>query len=200
MNKRLLLTLLCIVLAPRASQTQEGSGNWKSIQKTDPLRGNSYTLFLLEGTFLTAPKKPDVPNPMMILRCEVGKHRATSGIHNGHVNGKLLAGYVVAGGVVDAAGNFASVGTVPVEFRLDDGKLQSRNWDHSKDYSAVVFGDLDFWAILYGHMLLHKENTSPQVRKLVLGVSQFLDSDVVIQFDFPESTEVADACGAIWHK
>lgn len=194
MNKRFLITLLCIVLAPRASQTQEDSKNWKSIQKTDPLRGNSYTLFLLEGRFLTAPKRPDVSNPVMALQCEAGSHT------RGHRHGKLLGGYIIAGGVVDTLGNFASVGTVPVEFRSDDGKLQSRNWSHSKDYSAVFFDDVDFWTILYGHMLIHKENTSPQVRKFVIGVSQFLDSDVVIQFDFPESTEVADACGAIWHK
>lgn len=194
------MLLALLVFMPAASKAQEASRNWTTSQKTDPLRGNSYTLFMLEGKFLTAPSKPDVPNPVMILRCEVGKHRATSGIHNGHVNGKLLAGYIVAGGVVDTAADFASAGTVPVEFRLDDGKLQSRDWNHSKDYSAVFFGEVDFWTILYDHMLLHKENTSPQVRKLVIGVPQFLGSDVVIQFDFPESTEVSDACGAIWHK
>jgi len=189
-----LLVLSLLVSVPRGSQAQEVSRNWESIKKTDPLRGNSYILFLLAGKFLTAPKRSDSSNPVMVLKCEMGSH------NRGHVHGKLLAGYIVAGGVVDAAGDSASVGTVPVEFRLDDGKLQSRNWDHSKDYSAVFFGEVDFWTILYGHMLIHKENTSPQVRKLVIGVSQFLDSDVVIQFDFPESTEVADACGAILHK
>ncbi len=194
-NVKVFLYFVAVMLGVLGSfQAPEAARNWKSIQKTDPLRGNSYTLFMLDGKFLTAPKKPDVSSPVMVLKCEAGSHNF------GHVRGKLLAGYIVAGGVVDTVGNLAAVGTVPVEFRLDDGKLQSRNWDHSKDYSAVFFGDLDFGTILYGHMLIHKENTSPQVRKFVIGVSQFLDSDVVIQFDFPESTEVADACGAIWHK
>jgi hypothetical protein len=59
---------------------------------------------------------------------------------------------------------------------------------------------VQFNNLLYGHLLPHKENTGPQTRKLVIGLQEYLGPEVVIQFDLPDSTEVAETCGAIWHK
>lgn len=66
--------------------------------------------------------------------------------------------------------------------------------------SRVGSGWDTFANLLYAHHLYHKENTNPQVRKVVLGVNEYLGGEIVMQFDFPDSTEVADACGVIWHK
>jgi hypothetical protein len=38
------------------------------------------------------------------------------------------------------------------------------------------------------------------VRKVVIGVPQYLGSEVVMQFDMPDATDVAETCGVIWHK
>jgi hypothetical protein len=48
--------------------------------------------------------------------------------------------------------------------------------------------------------MYHKENTSPQVRNIVLGVPEYLGGEIEMKFDLPDSTEVADACGIILHK
>jgi hypothetical protein len=65
----------------------------------------------------------------------------------------------------------------------------------------VFLSDVDLNNLLYGHLMPHKEWTnSPQVRKIILGVSEYLAAQIQIEFDLPESTEVADACGVIEHK
>jgi hypothetical protein len=46
----------------------------------------------------------------------------------------------------------------------------------------------------------HKENTSPPVRKVIIGFDEYLGGEVVMQFEMPDPTEIADACGVIWHK
>ena len=64
-----------------------------------------------------------------------------------------------------------------------------------------VYKRQDLNNLLYGHLMPHKEWTnSPQVRKIILGVSEYLAAQIQIEFDLPESTEVADACGVIEHK
>ena len=54
---------------------------------------------------------------------------------------------------------------------------------------------------MYGHFMPHKEGTpNPQTRKLVVGMEEFLGSEVVVRFDLPEYSDVLEACGVIWHK
>jgi hypothetical protein len=59
---------------------------------------------------------------------------------------------------------------------------------------------LEDLATLYRHAMYHKENTTPQVRKVVIAVSEYLGGEVVMQFDMPDATEAAKACGIILHK
>jgi hypothetical protein len=167
---------------------------WTKVEKQDPLRGTQFVQYSLDGKYLTPPRKasPAIP-PAIVLRCVPGSYA------HGRARGKLLAGYIFVGGVVDTNVGNASTGTT-VEFRLDDGKLQTYSWSHSTDFSSLFFGDMDLDILLYGHFLPHKENTNPQVRKVVLGVPEFLGGEVVMQFDMPDSSEVGDSCGVIWHK
>lgn len=89
---------------------------------------------------------------------------------------------------------------VPVEYRLDDGKLQRRNWDHSTDGSGAFFSDVEFNTLVYGHFMPHKENTNPPVRKLVIGVPEYSGAQIQVEFGMPEPTAVAEACGVVLHK
>ena len=99
---------------------------------------------------------------------------------------------------------------VMVSYRLDDGKVQSEPWGRSTNFSAIFMSHpgcalcgsgYDVFAnLLYGHHMYHKENTNPQVRKIVFDVSEYLGGQVVMQFDLPDSSEVAEACGIIMHK
>lgn len=170
------------------------SQEWKKEEKTDPLRETRFLQFSLEGKYLRPPSKAaELTSPLMVIRCAPGRFAF------GHARGKFLEGYVVVGGVVDSNMQGVREG-LNVQFRLDDRKLQAGQWSHSTDFSALFFSDMTFNNLLYGHLLPHKENTGPQVYKVVIGASEFLGGEVVMQFDMPDATEVADACGVIWHK
>jgi len=177
---------------------------WHHEQKTDPARGASFTQFSLTGKFLTPPQNTSNTNPTMFVRCIPGSN------NHGHTKGKFIAGYIWVGARInyDVAESGASF--VPVEFRLDEGKLQSERWGRSADPAAVFFADPTCAScgpgrevlaqLLYGRPTLRKQETNPQVRKIVIGVDEFLGSEIVMQFDLPDATEVAEACGIIGHK
>lgn len=177
-----------------AQALAQNVAQWTKQVKTDPLRDVQFLQFSLDGKFLSAPRgaAPDA-KPSIILRCTQGSFA------HGRAHGKFLNGYIYVGAIVDT--HIDSNGTsVPIQFRLDGGKLQSASWSHSTDYSSIFFGDIDLNTLMYGHFMPHKENTSPQVRKIVIGTNEYLGAEVVMQFDLPESSEVADSCGVIWHK
>ena len=170
------------------------SQTWTKTDKADPLRGTQFIQYSLDGKYLTAPRNaPSNATPTVIVRCVPGSHS------RGHLRGKFIEGYIFVGGVVDSHVSADASTSTTVEFRLDDGKLQPASWSHSTDFSSLFFSDIDFDNLLYGHLLRHKENKGQQVRKVVLGVPEFLGGEVVMQFDMPEAAEVADACGVIWH-
>jgi hypothetical protein len=177
------------------AQTSTAVQAWTREEKSDPLRGTQFSQFRLGGRYLTPPKNaaPDAV-PSMIVRCRSGNH------NHGHVRGQFLEGYIFVGSVVDSHVSDDLSGRVTVQFRLDDGKLQVAGWGNSTDYSAIFFDSEDFNNLLYGHMLPHKENTNPQVRKVVIGVPEYLGGEIVMQFDMPDSTDVAETCGVIWHN
>ncbi len=110
-----------------------------------------------------------------------------------------MGGFITVGAVVDSRSS--SLGTVvDVSYRLDDSKVHKEPWGVSTDFSAISMGETELDTILYAHFMPHKENTTPPVRKLVLAFSEYLGGEVVVQFDMPEPSDAAEACGAIWHK
>lgn len=185
----LLLALFVVVNYSAAQQTDQVA--WHREEKSDPLRKLSYSQFTLAGTYLLPPKHAsDVP-PVLVVRCEAGSRK----YNGGTLSGKFLTGYLAVDGVLD----FRS-GHVPVQFRLDDGKLQNSDWASSTDGAGAFFTFADFANLLYGHLLPHKENTNSPVRKVMLGVPEYLGSEIEVEFDMPESNDVADSCGVIVHK
>lgn len=193
------LTVLTFAAIVIAKQTEKPAPTtWQREERTDQLRGTKFLQFSLEGKFLTAPRDKSNATPTMIVRCSPGDD------HRGHTKGKFQTGYIYVGTVVNSDVSDSGDSFISVQLRLDDGKLQSEAWGRSTDFSAIFFpsrvgsGWDTFANLLYAHHLYHKENTNPQVRKVVLGVNEYLGGEIVMQFDFPDSTEVADACGVIW--
>lgn len=125
--------MVCVLLGTAQTSERMETSQWQQEQRTDPLRGTTFSQFSLAGKFLTAPRNSPNTNPLMIVRCVRGKD------HRGHTNGKFLSGYVFVGGVVDSNVNESGESAVSVEFRLDDGKLQSESWGRSTDFSAIFF-------------------------------------------------------------
>ena len=91
-----------------------------------------------------------------------------------------------------------------MKYRLDDGeKLQNISlWSHSTDYSSVFFSNTDLNTLLYGHFMpcTRRNHDAGPVKKVVIGLYEYLGGEVVMQFDMPDPSEVVEACGVIWHK
>jgi len=143
----------------------------------------------------------------MVVRCKPGRDKKAN---HTYTSGKFKEGYILVGGVMDSTVSEQGSVSVNVQFRLDGGKLQSESWGRSTDFSSIFFshptcpicgsGYDILGNLLYGHATYHKENTTPQVRKVVVGVPEYHGGEVVMQFDMPDATEVAEACGIILHK
>ncbi len=181
------LFLACVCAAQTTSSPSE---NWRKSDTTDALRGTTYSVFILTGRFLTPPKRRS-EDPFFVMKCAAGQH--SSGRE--FTGGELITAYVIVRAIV----NNKKAGVV-VQYRLDDGKIHTDLWDRGTDGTAVfpsrdVVNDL-----FYGHLSKHKEGTNDPVRKVVIAVDEHRGAEVVMQFDMPDSTEVADACGLILHK
>jgi len=125
------------------------------------------------------------------VQCKEGTHK----YGNGMLNGKFLTGFLA----VDAVLDFKQ-GDVPVEYRLDDGKLQHDSWASSTNGGGAFFTDVEFNNLIYGHLVPHKENTNPPVKKLIIGVPEYLGTQIQVEFDMPDPGVVAEACGVVVHK
>lgn len=192
--KRIAALAIAFVLLTLGVHAQ-GAPEWSRAAKTDQLTGASSVEFTLLGKFLAAPNGPGAAaRPALVARCSPGERSW------GHFGGKFLEGYVLVGSVVDTHGSIVREAGIPVRYRLDDGKVQSGTWTESTNYAGVFFSWADFANLLYGHMLPHKENSSPPVRKVVISIPEFQAADIVAQFDMPEPSEVADACGITRRK
>jgi hypothetical protein len=163
-----------------------------------------YTRFTLKGKFLGAPQQSLSPTPALVVDCDPNTRRNRERIH-----GKALEAYIVVDSALDAEVDDNGAIGLPVEFRLDDGKPQSDVWASSRNYSAIfltgpsrLFNDTEITlsSLLYGHTHIQKEGTSPQVTKAVIRVPEYRGRNITMEFDFPDSTEVAESCGLILHK
>jgi hypothetical protein len=83
---------------------------------------------------------------------------------------------------------------------LDDKKIQTGYWTPSTDFGGAFFQSIEFDNLLYGHMLPHKEGTGEPVHKVVIAANEYLATQIVAQFDMPDPTQVAEACGVTIHK
>src|SRR5215467_2024631 len=148
---------------------------WEREDKTDPLRGTSYSQFMLSGKFLTPPKSPSQEKPFFVVKCLPGNRRHVSG---GYTNGKLMDAFISIGAVLD----HSRKGDVFVQYRLDDGKMHKEWWGASTDDRDIFPPEIELNTVLYGHFLAHKEGTNDPVRKLVLGVNEHRAEEIVVQF------------------
>lgn len=204
------LVFFVFLLVPACALSQE---RWTRMEKTDALRGTKSARFTLEGKFLEAPQQSKMSSPTFVVDCDPSKWRDSM-----HQHGKLLDAYIAVGAVLDTkvdvasgAGGQGVINGLHVQYRLDDGKVHSEFLAHSTDFSAIFlsspehglfgdFKDIILSELLYTHKAAYKENTSVPARKAVIRVSEYLGSDITMEFDFPDPTEVADSCGLFLYK
>ena len=192
--------MIGLIVAALLCANPVSSQAWKKNERTDPLRDTHFVQFSLDGRYLTPPKSASAEAvPSIVVRCAPKSH------NHGHTRGVFMQGYIFVGGIVDSQVSAEGSVGVTVQFRPDDGKLQTEVWNHSTDFSAIFFSSAgsgwDIFAnLLYSHRAYHKEDTNAQVRKVVIGVPEYLGGEIVMQFDMPDASDVAETCGIIWHK
>lgn len=182
-----------LVVVCLASSCVPQTSKWQREDKNDPLRGTTYSVFSIDGKYLTAPRKPKSDTPFFIVKCAPGGHKRVNG---GYINGKLLEAYMTVNTVLERS----SSDHVAVQYRLDDGKLHNENWSLSSDKTAIFLPETELNTVLYGHFSKHKEGTNDPSHKVVVGVIEHKGSEVVIQFDLPDPTPMADSCGLLIRK
>jgi hypothetical protein len=177
------LPLVAVLLVGVSAFAQE----WASVTKTDQLTAKSYTEFTLQGKYLAPPSHAE-GTPSLVLRCDPSAH-------HGRINGKFIAGFVVVGAILD----------LPMQYRLDDGKVQTASGDtglvgYSSNFQAVSLNSIMANNFLWGHLIPHKPGKGEQVHKVVVSVPEHLAGQIVMQFDMPSAEAVGSACGTEYGK
>jgi hypothetical protein len=82
---------------------------------------------------------------------------------------------------------------------VDDGKSQiGLGWELTTNLSGAFFPGPVLTEFLYGHK--HKIDPAKPVHKLVVVMKELAGGDIIMQFDMPDPTTVAEACGVIKQK
>lgn len=185
------VTVAALIFAAQ-SFSQVPVARWDHTQRVDQLSGATTEQFKLDGKFLTAPSNAEsYQTPSIILRCSPDPHA-----NHGHTRGVLVSGYMYVGAIMQGAEPY----TTTVEYRRDDNAPQAIILDLSDDFSAAFFSVDGLNYFLYGHKFSHRDAAGVQTKKLIVRVGEYVAGQIVAEFSIPDSTEIAETCGAIWHK
>jgi hypothetical protein len=186
-----------LALVAGSFATGQDGPRWQTQTIKDPFLNTELTQYRLEGKYLAAPSSGSA-TPAMYLRCNPTPH--------GKYYGKLEDAFLFVGEtIVDSHVSYDHSSRVAIQYRLDDGKVHTNSLAHSPDYMMISLqpwgcGECLLNDFFYGHDISHRENTSPQIKKLVVSIPEYRGGNVVIQFDLPDVTEVAKTCGVTYHK
>jgi hypothetical protein len=157
---------------PATPQTQ----GWHQTQLTS---GNAAVRFVLSGKFLKGPTSEVTNRPALAMDC--GKGRGSGG--------KFVAGTLLVGAPlkIEYVEPTEIHGTsyfqkVFAQLRVDDGKVEKRTWTPGKEKTSAVFGKYTLKKILHAHTV-------------EITVKDEGGTELVMQFDIPDSSSVAQACG-----
>ena len=64
---------------------------------------------------------------------------------------------------------------------------------------SAIMAKIVISKLLYGKESPHKAGKGEQVRRILLGAYEHEGGQIQMQFDLPDVTEVAEACGLIQH-
>ena len=138
------------------------------------------TEYTLNGKFIKLPSRGTIDAPRLVVQCAHGV---------GSKPGHRLASYLVVGAVLDSAS---------AQYRLDDRKPQpGLHWEMATNFSGVFIDGPDLTSLLYGHMFKHKIDPRNPVHKVVLVMREYAAGSIIMQFDMPDPTPVAEACGIL---
>lgn len=188
MNRRYLIAVLATLsFSASAQQPAASPRTWQQAEKNDANRALTYIQFTLAGRFTDPPHGNVSGPPILTLNCEP-TDRKRSG------EGKYISGQLQVGTPLkvvwvepDEIHGTSYFPEVNVTYRVDDEKPQDVQWPPRSDKMSVALDKEATKKILRGHAL-------------VITLSESFDSQVVMQFDLPESSGVLQTCGIREHK
>jgi hypothetical protein len=180
------LTILVSVVIAGDARAQ-----WTQTTQKESMNNRSLQRFKIMGSFLIPPRSPTEP-PTFVVDCEPGEHDPT----NAAVGGSFDEARITFGGAIM---NQIPDG-VTVSFRRDDQRIKVEQWPASPEGTMVLVPADSVAEILYGHGSVFRRSKAAQVRRLRIAANEYLASRVVAEFDLPESSSLAEACGLVSHK
>jgi hypothetical protein len=186
-----LLLLVLLLAAPLSALPQQASApaqKWRQSQKTDAARGISYTQFTLAGKFVKWPEKDAENRPSLEADCRTPEE--SGGLMEKFWHAYFFAGtpltvqYVEPDAITTGISYFQKI---DVRYRLDNGKEKKEQWSPGPDKSSVSIPKDVLKKMLGAH-------------SVEMSVNEVNAKEVSAQFEMPDSSEVAQACGLGYHK
>jgi hypothetical protein len=181
----LLLAVIAFAVAVPAQQPSASTRTWQQAERIDNNRVINETQFTLAGRFLDPPHGNVSAPPTLMLACEPSDRKR---------EGKYISGQLQVGAPLkivfvepDEIHGTSYFPEVNVTYRVDSEKPQDVQWPPRTDKTSISLDKEAARKILRGHAV-------------VITVHEAFDSQVVMQFDFPESAEVLQTCGIREHK
>jgi hypothetical protein len=175
----LFLVLLTLSFAfPAFAQQSSSPAQTQGWHQTQPTNGPAATRFVLSGKFLKGPTSEVTNRPALAIDCGGKKSRSA------FVAGTVLVGVPLKIDYVEPTEIHGTSYFQKVfgQVRVDDGKIEKRTWTPGKDKTSAVFGKYSLKKILGAHTVQ-------------ITVKDEGDTELVMQFDIPDSSSVAQACG-----
>lgn len=166
--------------------------SWNVEKKVDAFRGTHYTRYILTGSFLQAPSDGQLEAPALVVDCQPGHHSVGYHVYK---NGQFYDAFIIVGAMVSGAPE-----GIPVQYRLDGGKIQSGVWNRSTNFKSLFLSEGTLNNLFFGHFARHSANTSSPINSFAVAVDEYVAGEVDMRFDLPDDPTVAEACGLIVHK
>jgi hypothetical protein len=142
--------------------------SWQFVKNDDPLHNKISDVLVLDGKYVTPPRT--VAHgfvPSIVVECS---------------NGKVERNYIVVGTVITLKGRGQPIFADLLDSRVDGKKGAIAATGAATDGTGVFFTRVDLKTIL-------------KAREVMVGVYEYLGSQVVMQFDMPDPAPVYAACG-----
>lgn len=176
---------LAVLATSLLAQNPAASANWQKAERFDSGRNLTLTEFTLTGRF-TSPPRGNAPGPpSIVLDCLPHKHGDEGKFLSGwvQVNSPLRIRFVEPTEIRNNSYNQE----VFVTWHVASEKPRNAQWPPRSDKTSAT---------------LDKETVKKLLGDHQLGISmeEPFESEIVMQFDVPDSVDVLNACGIREHK
>ncbi len=174
---RLMIKIAIGLLLTASALAQEPAG-WRYVKVGDPLHAKVHDKLVLDGKYLTPPRTAVQGfAPSIVVSCS---------------DGKLENTYINVGAVIVSAGVPAlfDTSTMIANMRLIEARLDGKKVKVISDPRGVSTDHTAVFLLNTGKQLKNILNA----HQVILGVDEYLGSQVIMQFDMPDPSPVVTTC------